>query len=189
MRKQDIDKLVTNEVAKYISNGYVINMNTFNSSDGTQRIDLIKDNHFIRLFLEKHYSYERYYIDFVISEMYIKNIKKFHERDIIYKDSLTKIYNSKFVHIGKDYYLPIEESKEVLEKSKQRRTERDRETDKKFFVKLDDIKAKKIVLPFVKRQDRCKSAKLSDIYYVAKIVDKNKVKYVVCVKDKLFYFK
>ena len=62
---------------------------------------------------------------------------------------------------------------------------------KKF--KLSD-KAKKIILPYVKRQPKCKSTKLSDIEYVKKSIkkdnyDKTKVEYFAKVKGKIIIIK
>ena len=93
-----------------------------------------------------------------------------------------------FVKIGENYYIPKEDFAEI---HKKRRKRISKYTDD-YITYIFHDEAKKIILPFVKRQPKCKSAKLSDIEEVKKTVSKNKytnkyeTKYYVTVKNKTY---
>ena len=52
MTKKNICELVTKKVVEYINNGYVITPDSFSGSDGTSRVDLVKGDSFIRIFID-----------------------------------------------------------------------------------------------------------------------------------------
>lgn len=52
MTKKEIDQVFTKIILECLNAGYVINSQTFMGSDGTARIDMRKNNRFIRIFLK-----------------------------------------------------------------------------------------------------------------------------------------
>lgn len=56
MTKKEIDQIFTKIILECLNVGYVINSQTFMGSDGTARIDMRKNNRFIRIFLKTIYG-------------------------------------------------------------------------------------------------------------------------------------
>ena len=52
MTKKEIDQVFTKIILECLKAGYVINSQTFMGSDGTARIDMRKNNRFIRIIVK-----------------------------------------------------------------------------------------------------------------------------------------
>ena len=186
MTNTELSTLFTNKVRGYMNNGYIINTKTFSGSDGTQRVDLIKGNHFIRVYLESYYDGESC-IALRIGEKVLTPIEM-KRADIIWKNDLNIIKEYVFIKIGirNDYYVTPKEYEKIEKKIKERLGNhgygyRDYES-----FDLND-KAIDIVIPFIKRQPKCKSVKRNEIKQVYKqIYNNGKVKYLVYVRGNVY---
>lgn len=181
MKRQDLDIRFTEKVQEYINSGYHIHTNSFGGSDGTLRVDLIKGNDFIRVYIEKKYEkYDPYYL-LIVAQKYLT--KREMNSDTIWKHELTIMEQEKFWELNNRWLVTDYEYEAIEEKKKQRWTNKG---DYKNYINQE--KAKKIVLSFIKKQPKCKSVKLSDIEAVQKIIRADKsTQYRVYVKDKIIY--
>ena len=183
MTNTELSTLFTNKVRGYMNNGYIINTKTFSGCDGTQRVDLIKGNHFIRVYLESYYDGESC-IALRIGEKILTPIEM-KRADIIWKKDLNIIKEYVFIKIGRrnDYYVTKKEYEKIEEKIKERLMNGYRNYE---IFDLND-KAIDIVMSFIKRQPKCKSVKRNEIKRVYKqIYDNGRVKYLIYVRGNVY---
>lgn len=190
MTKKQICEMFTQKVSEYIGMGYVITPDSFRGSDGTSRVDLVKGDDFIRIYIKEFYDLGKDVLYFRVCRKQLTGYElgNAYSNDIIWESDLTIIEEEKFIVVGKNsknkYYLTEEEydaMKDKLKKRSEGRTYNFGYT----IVRLSD-NAKEIVLPFIKRQPRCKSVKLKDINRVEKYIGKGRTCYRVFCKDKTF---
>ena len=164
MLRKDIDKLFTLKVSEYISKGYFIHANTMGGSQGEEaKVDLYKDKEVIRVLMDTKYNNgTQKFIITVGKAPYRKNGYSY-PTDIIWNQNLTPIETLEFYKVDNNYFATEDEYKVIQEKRMNRVGNHNNDTYKQF-----DDRAKKIVLPFMKRQPKCKSVKLKDIQTVYK---------------------
>lgn len=188
MFKKDIDKKYTEKIMEYLNKGYTIHTNTMNGSQGElAKVDLTNGKEVIRIYMDRTYIG---FSDKVIVILVGRNTCKLYdsESDIIWNSKLEIIEKMEFVKIGENYYIPKEDFAEIHKK----RRKRINKYSDDYITYIFHDEAKKIILPFVKRQPKCKSARLSDIKEVKKTVSKNRytnkyeTKYYVTVKNKTY---
>jgi len=194
MTKKELCKIFTDKVTEYIRNGYVITPNSFSGSDGTSRVDLVKDDSFTRIYMDEEPDFDSYmdriYIRVAERKLIGQEKKNIYNMDIIWTSELTTIYELSFIVISKyrhPYYVTEEEYAELKDKI----AERNRRRYDKYASALRKIytfpdSAKKIVLPFIQSKPKCKSVKLKDIGKVEKYVYDDFVTYKVYCKGKTY---
>ena len=181
MRKADIDKQFTEKISQFISEGYAFCTNTMTGLQNELcRVDLIKDNHFVRVMIQRDKSKE-YRI--VVGQKTVSN------KDItsmftstVWNDSLETIWSKEFVMLGADWFIPLEDAAPIMELRKERR-ENARRDNVYFFPE----KAIRIALPFLQRQPKMKSKRKKDIQFVCKYIRKDgHNEYGVVLRDGAF---
>ena len=189
MTKKQICEMFTKKVAEYMSNGYIITPDSFSGSDGTSRVDLVKDNHFIRIYMDEMFEHGGDILVLAVCEkqMTSREAKRIYDQDIVWTRELNVIEETTFRifnrYHGNTWYVTEEEYDEIRERTKDRREHRSYDFGYKT-VKLPE-EAKKVVLPFIQKQPKCKSVKVKDIAWVRKYISSDKVYYQVSCKDKI----
>lgn len=190
MLRKEIEKIYSGIIADYFDKGYYINMNTMSGSqiDEIARIDLTNGKEVLRVMLcgsntdrDNEYNYYLHYISIIIG----RNTDKLYNNhgDIIWNNHLEILSEQRFYEIGDRNDRRFFGTKEEALAAKKKHYARIFKGDVDYcWVKLPD-RAKAIVLPFVKRQYKCKSVTLKDIKEVKKYIsDKGTVEYYVFAK-------
>ena len=177
MNRTNIEKDFTKTIQDYLSKGYYIHMNTMSGCQGEiAKVDLTNGKEVIRIFLDSNYKWDdelHYSFDSIVLTIGRCTDKLYNSRlDTIWNQNLDIISQTIYYEIGSDhkYYGTKEEAikaKEIHRKRMRswgidycnRRTE------------YTDNKRKTVVLSFVKKQYKCKSATLKDIEKVVKDFD------------------
>ena len=199
MFRKDIENIYTDTVREYLDNGYRIYYSTMGGSQGEiAKVDLTNDNKVIRILLGSKTEYYREhpihkYMDLNYLTIIVgRNTDKLWGdsfSDIIWNEHLELISEIRFYKIGRknnSFFGTKQEAIDAMCKYYDRCTDIDfwHDTER---IEIDSDKAKKIVLPFVKRQHKCKSATVKDIEKIEKVIPKNgKVYYMVQVKGKTY---
>lgn len=194
MHKKDICELFTKKVVEYINNGYVITPDSFSGSDGTSRVDLVKGDSFIRIFIDD--TRDEKYNDIITFQVCKKVLDKYETRriydtDVIWTSNMEVIERedfyvlNKYCNRGSEYYVTKQEYEDLKEKLSERRMKRFSNDGHKYYRFPEQ--AKEIALTYLHRQPKCKTAKKSDIQWVEKYVSTdNSVYYRISYKDKMF---
>lgn len=162
MLKKEIGLVFTEKVAEYMAKGYVMNIDTMSGSQGEiAKVDLRKGDEIIRILVAT--GYER--LDEKISVIVGRNTSKMYNRghDTIWNSELEIIEEVEWYKVSENYYCDEDEYR-VVEEKRFKRFDSKRTEDVVDFGE----EAKKILLPWVKRQKGCKTCKLSDITRVFK---------------------
>lgn len=190
MTKKQICEMFTQKVSEYINKGYIITPDSFAGSDGTSRVDLVKGSSFIRIYLTEEWSDNKNSLFLRVGEMTLTGYSKSraYSHDIVWLTDLTTIEETKFIIRGKytrnPYYLTEGEYEEMREKLEKRDSKRMYSFMYESVSLPED--AKKVVLPFIQRQHRCKSVKLKDINRVEKVIREDRVRYRVYCKGHVY---
>ena len=195
MTKKQICEMFTKKVAEFMNNGYVITPDSFAGSDGTSRVDLTKDDSFIRIYMDEEWAgFDRDILVFRICEKKLtqREANRIYYQDIIWTKDLEVIEEYKFVimdrYSGKPFYLTEEEYDAVKDKIADRSKRKGKMFYDSYYVDLPE-EAKKVVISFMRRQPKCKSVKLSDITRVSKKVSDGCVVYYVSCKNQTYRIK
>lgn len=178
---KEIEAIYTKKVAEYIAKGYIINTCTMPGHQGEiAKVDFRKGKEVIRvLFTEDSWNT---FDTFVILVGRSTETCTNHRYDTIWNNRLEIIERIEFFKVTEGYAAEtIEEFKSIINKQYDRRNKRYRANR----TVMSDA-AKNIVLPFIKRQPRCKSCKVSDIK-VEKIIGRYENSYVVTAKGYSYY--
>lgn len=199
MLRKDIENIYTDTVREYLDNGYRIYYPTMGGSQGEiAKIDLTNDKEVIRIFLgSKTENYREHpvhkYMDLDYFTIIVgRNTDKLWGdsfSDIIWNEHLELISEIRFYKIGRknnSFFGTKQEAIDAMLKYYERLKFRSFDWAEER-IEINSDEAKRIVLPFVKRQYKCKSATVKDIEKIEKIIFKNdKVYYVVQVKGKRY---
>ena len=199
MLRKDIENIYTDTVREYLDNGYRIYYPTMGGSQGEiAKIDLTNDKEVIRIFLgSKTENYREHpvhkYMDLDYFTIIVgRNTDKLWGdsfSDIIWNEHLELISEIRFYKIGRknnSFFGTKQEAIDAMLKYYERLKFRSFNWAEER-IEINSDEAKRIVLPFVKRQYKCKSATVKDIEKIEKIIFKNdKVYYVVQVKGKRY---
>lgn len=191
-----INKLFTDEVARYIAMGYAINCGTMNGSQGEiAKVDLTNGKEIIRVLLETHSVAWKDYIEVKVGRCKSKNAKPNAGRTswTIWNDELEIISSSIYWKTSnwgnpRNEWFTTEEEVDANNKKRMARAKAGNgewESSGNKIYTSDEVK--RIVLPFVRRQKGFKTAKLSDIESVRKGVSDNHVSYYVVAKRKQLF--
>ncbi len=192
MFKKDIDALFTSKMMEYINKGYIIHTNTMSGSQGEQaKVDLYNDSEIIRIFITSHYRTSLSGLKLIVG----RNTNKTYNRptDIIWNNDLEIIEEQEFIKLSDNYFVTPEEYEPI--KAIQKKRSHIKYSNNADYKEFNE-ESKKFILSFVKRQPKCKSAKLSDIERVYKVIHEawnnpsiKYPKYYVKVKDKCLQIK
>ena len=183
MRYADINREFTEMVTKYIANGMVINTGTMRS---TTSIDLTDGNEIVRIALEKKYDSELHYDYYQIIVGRCPNKKSIVpnrcENAYIFSDELETIERgNRFYRAGfcnaSDWFVTRDEIK-AYEAKRVSRFRIQMEIEERSEIDISKTAAP-VVLNWVRRQYRCKSARLSDI----KVIRAKEKGFLVIYKD------
>ena len=195
MTKKQICEIFTKKVAEFMNNGYVITPDSFAGSDGTSRVDLTKDDSFIRIYMDEEWSgFDSDILVFRVCEKKLTQheANRIYYNDVMWTKDLEIIEECKFVimnrYSGKPFYLTEEEYDAVKDKIADRSNRKGKIFHDYYYVDLPE-EAKKVVLSFMRRQPKCKSVKLSDITRVSKKVSGGCVRYYVFCKNQMYRIK
>lgn len=186
MFMKDIEKLFTDKVNEYLSNGYIFHCTTMSGNQGEiAKVDLYKGDDVIRILLDSHFQ-QVDMLDSYVSLVVGRNTDKLYGTtiDTIWSYRLDVIEEQRFYSVGRDkrFYVSMEEA----EKCEQKRSDRyyaSWMSDRQILPE----KANRIVWSFMKRQYDCKTIRLNQIEQVYKKVRSDgKVWYYVKAKGKVF---
>lgn len=116
MKRENIDSIFTKVVGDMIAKGYTVNLSTMNGSQGeVGKIDLRKDNEFVRVWVEQdYYSDERYYHRHaLVLKVGYTSYDNAAKGWTIWNDRLELRSVAVFGRVGEGEYLPIEEAKPI----------------------------------------------------------------------------
>lgn len=181
MKYESINKRYTELVAEYIGKGYYFNTATMGGSQGEiAHADLTNGTEIIRILIQRFCNWDRFGtegIEIVVGRCTDEYIKPNMNRDLetVWNNKLEVITSEKFFQIGIEHrdgsrYYGTEDEALAANQKQQDRWETVRTESKKEMPEA----AKQIVLPFVKRQPRCKSVKLNEIESVYRVVNFNR---------------
>lgn len=162
MKYKDINMMFTKKVAEYLAKGWTFNTDTMSSTQGAvASVDLTDGKRIVRINLNKAgYPCDGYEIVVGLAdEKYTPNIHG--TWPTIWNNELEVLERTGFYRAGidaKDWFVGREEANNNYEKGIERCHSRYIE-DGAFL----DERAARIALPYVRRQARCKGAKLSDV--------------------------
>ena len=200
MLKKDIEKVYTNTIKDYLNKGYRIYYSTMGGSQGEiAKIDLTNDKEVIRILLGSNTEHYREhpihkYMDLDYLTIIVgRNTDKLRGdsfSDIIWNEHLELISEIRFYKIGRrnnSFFGTKQEAIDAMYKYYERFDFRD-------LYSRDEIifsdKAKEIILPWVKRQKKCKSVNVKQIDEVKKVIYYNRknieVHYYVKAKGQVF---
>lgn len=207
MKFENINRRYTEVVAEWMAKGYIINSATMSGHQGEiAKIDLTDGKEIIRIMLDTTHTSERtgegsdrkfYSFDMIslivgraTDRIYPHSTETF--GDTIWNNRLEEISREDYYQIGErngkysTWYGTKEEA--VAQQDTQR--DRYRASFEPGGHPLSDA-AKEIVLPFVRRQPRCKSVRASEIEHVTKheITSRtgaHRIQYTVRVRGQAF---
>lgn len=200
MLRKDIENVYTDTIKDYLNKGYRIYYPTMGGSQGEiAKIDLTNDKEVIRILLgskTEHYGEHpiHKYMDLDYLTIIVgRNTDKLRGNsfsDIIWNEHLELISEIRFYKIGRrnnSFFGTKQEAIDAMCKYYERFDFRD-------LYSRDEIifsdKAKEIILPWVKRQKKCKSVNVKQIDEVKKVIYYNRknieVHYYVKAKGQVF---
>ena len=200
MLRKDIEKVYTDTIKDYLNKGYRIYYSTMGGSQGEiAKIDLTNDNEVIRILLDSKTEHYREhpihkYMDLDYFTIIVgRNTDKLcgdSFSDIIWNEHLELISEIRFYKIGRknnSFFGTKQEAIDAMCKYYERFDFRD-------LYSRDEIifsdKAKEIILPWVKRQRKCKSVNVKQIDEVKKVIYYNskdiEVHYYVKAKGQVY---
>lgn len=203
MKFEQINRRFTEKVAEMLSQGYIMNATTMGGSQGEiAKVDLTDGKKIIRVMLSTEHDWERigdrfYTFDKVILTIGTNTDKvRIHGSDrfcdTIWNQHLADIVTEEFYQIGRrgNWYGTKEEAIAQQDKAMERL---DLENGGKDIT---SEAAARIVLPFIRRQPRCKSVTVGDIEKIEKKVmyfydesDSRPVKYIVTARGHRYNLK
>ena len=117
MTKKEIDQIFTKIILECLNVGYVINSQTFMGSDGTARIDMRKNNRFIRIFLKTIYGSGAECILLAMGTREFASERELEQSSVIFTDRLEIKEICLFKEIQKDLWI-ITSGNPDIEKNK-----------------------------------------------------------------------
>lgn len=199
MFRKDIENLYTDTIKEYLDKGYRIYYSTMGRRQGEiVKIDLTNDKEVIRILLSnKTEHYREHPIHKYMDLDYLTIIVGRNTDKLIGDSFVDTIWNKHLELISEIRFYKIDRKNDSFFGTKKEAIDAmhkyyERLKFKSFDwaeerVEINSDEAKRIVLPFVKRQYRCKSATVKDIEKIEKVIPKNgKVYYMIQVKGKRY---
>lgn len=184
---KNIYEIITKKATKFIKEGYIFSMDSMEGSDGTLRIDLLKNNHFIRIWVEEGRENKKPCLFIYTGERTIKYTNRMYDRlNTIWSSTLNIIDKELFYKIGYGCYGSgsccygtLEEYQNFDNKNLERHKNR-----LSNVIPLSDEKYVDIAYKYIVKQPRCKSIKKSDIKISKVIVNNNKAYFNIHINSK-----
>lgn len=182
---EDIERLFTEKVARYIANGYTVNANTMSGHQGEVcKLDMRKGDEVVRILIDRTNK--------VWQKIYYLLVGK--NTDTLYGGVTDIIWNNRLQEIERyDFYVisdrypkkivlgTLEEAKAASDKRLDRAALNLKYND--YVTELSD-EYKKVAYQIVRKKDGFKSIKLTDIKKVCREVRRNRVERVVAYVSK-----
>ena len=174
MFARDIEAIFTEKVNEYIQQGYVFSPATMSGHQGEiGKVDLRNEHEIVRILLTNERDY---HADTKAVVLTVGRVERKERRGHEFDTMAPTIWNNKLDVIEQRTFYMISERAEVftedlaeheavVKKQNARRHERYSRKTKRFTSDA----MRKAVLPFVRRQDKCKRMKLSNIKAIAKV--------------------
>ena len=196
MRFSEINARYTATVTDWMARGYIINAGTMSGSQGEiAHIDLTNGQEIIRVLLERAGSHftnigDRYYDTSRVvlrvgrcTDRVIPNSGR--DYGTVWNEHLEELSREEFYRIGTEnryngyWYGTREESMAQQDLNWERCRRRDVETDRVFDG------ARQIVLPFVRRQNNCRSVRAAEITQIVRDVNRytGDIRYIVTARN------
>lgn len=201
MRFSEINARYTAIVTDWMARGYIINAGTMSGSQGEiAHIDLTNGQEIIRVLLElaggpfAKIGDRRYNTSRVVlrvgrcTDRVIPNSGR--DYGTVWNEHLEELSREEFYRIGTEsrhngyWYGTREEAMAQQDLSSERYSRRNVETDRVF----DSDAARQIVLPFVRRQNNCRSVRAAEISQIARRVNPytGDIRYTVTARNHNF---
>lgn len=178
MRYESINRKYTDIISEYIGKGYYFNTGTMSGSQGEiAHTDLTNGKEIIRIIVSGFSNFRecKEGIEILVgrvTEKYIAPNATGRTSKTIWNNKLEVIKSEKFYQIGDEqrngtrWYGTEDEARAAVKKGQERYA-----IQKGKAKRVFSEDAKRIVLPFVKRQPKCKSVKLNEIESVYSVVN------------------
>ena len=164
MLRKELDAAFTQKVTEYLAKGYTIYTATMNGSQGEiAKVDLTDGKEVLRILMDTELDWRNGDKVVILVGRNTDKLRESFYDATIWNNHLEIIEKQVFNKISDTYFVLPEEYPEIREKQYARWEARKAGQNKELGEG-----AKAIVLPFMKRQPRCKSIKLSDIEKVTK---------------------
>jgi hypothetical protein len=194
MTIKEINKLFTDKLMEYISDGYIVNSNTMGGTQGEiAKVDLVNysKGDIIRLYMDRESKYPLEYLYIIAERIPLKKGFSKGFDKTIWNGKHEKIYEVRLIEIdyGKYYVFPDSEEYNEIKAKRRMRYERGywQHSNK---VYLYNSRAKIPALKLIKKNPRTKTIKIKDIECVYKMVWRDsRTKYYTVCKGKCYSFK
>ena len=178
MFRHEIDELHTRKVSEYLADGYNLYTRTMCGHQGeVGRVDLMKGDDFIRIWGNGTHVEGAMRLDINIGRY--KGKLRGWDQELVWNDQLEIVEKLTFYRISDTWFVTPEE----YERIKAKRHDRILMNLRPSYT--FPVEAARIVLPFVRRQPKCKSARVNEVQRVWKQVDnQGKASYFVRARCK-----
>ena len=198
MFKKDIEKIYTDTIMEYVNKGYRINSSTMNGSQGEiAKVDLYNGKDFRRVYMNHGNEYVNVneyrhmdldYISIIVGISTDKVSDNGHE--IVWNEHLNVLSERRYYRIGKSWRSNYFGAKEEAIAARVKYYDRIKNYSDYSTIVFSD-EAKKIILPYMKKQRKCSSITVKQIDKVYKEIRKNRngkeeVGYYIQAKGQLY---
>ena len=204
MLRKDIDKIFTDTIKIYLEDNFYIFSNTMGGYQGEiAKVDLFDGKNFRRVYMNHGTEYTNVneyrhmdldYISIIVGISTDKVSDNGHE--IVWNEHLNVLSERRYYRIGESWCSNYFGNKEEAIAARLKRYERIRKHANKYIYPDDSTivfsdEAKKIVLPYMKKQRKCSSITVKQIDKVYKEIRKNRngkeeVGYYIQAKGQLY---
>lgn len=197
MLRKDVEQIYTDTIKDYMEKGYRVYYSTMGGHQGeVAKIDLTNDKEVIRILLDNRTEIFNHMILEYLTIIVGRNIDKLWGdsfSDIIWNEHLELISEIRFYKIGRNnnhFFETKQKAIDAINKNWERYDYKNYSSTKEIIF---SDKSKEIVLPFMKRQRKCKSITVKQIEEVKKVIyyNKNNIKvhYYIKAKGDIFRIK
>jgi len=203
LTSRDMNNIFTKEVEKFTSRGYTFNCGTMAGSQGEiAKVDLLSPDkkQIIRIFMDE--ERDKDYNDLLTITTKLYSVKEecvkvdnICNHSTLWTDHGTVHSKLTYYNInrygGGKAFTDAEGIKEIQKIQRQRSMRKDHSWSNCKTTNITSDATKKIILPFVQRQNRCKSYQLNDIIKIEKSYNpyQDKTTYSVWAKKHWFELK
>lgn len=185
MNRKGLNQLFTDEVKKYLDNGFQIRTDDMSGSQGEiAHVDLTDGSEIIRILMEvKSADFQQYgdMLEIRVGRVVDPRVAKGYT---IWNNELETISEIKFDRIRDDYYVSPEEGRRMCDVRYNRAVQKD---IKHISPELGDA-FKSAALRWIRRQPRMKGVRIDDIKSMVRIrCDKGGVCYRILARGKTLY--
>lgn len=178
MLRKDVEQIYTDTIKDYMEKGYRVYYSTMGGHQGEiAKIDLTNDKEVIRILLDNRTEIFNHMILEYLTIIVGRNTDKLWGdffSDIIWNEHLELISEIRFYKIGRknNHFFGTKQEAIYAYIKNNQRFDYSKYYDRKEVIFSD--KAKEIILPWVKRQKKCKSVNVKQIDEVKKVIYYNR---------------